>query len=157
MADATPAKPKRPAYTKFRHRYIDLARLLMSHGATEQELAAELDVTVATLRRWKATNLLFADACKFGEDAALERVKQAMYHRAIGYSHPATKILVVDKAVEEVEYTQHYPPDTQAGQYILNNRDPARWRTRTTTELEAGKSLADIVGASWAIPEKPSE
>ena len=54
------------------------------------------------------------------KEVADERVGRALYHRAIGYSHPAVKVLTValgnnagSKVVRE-EYTEHYPPDTAA-------------------------------------------
>ncbi|MCC3159509.1 hypothetical protein LJ737_19865 [Hymenobacter sp. 15J16-1T3B] len=48
-----------------------------------------------------------------------------LYERAVGYSHPAVKIMTVSlgagmgSRVEEVDYTEHYPPDTAAAKLFV--------------------------------------
>ena len=78
------------------------------------------------------------------KEVADERVGRALYHRAIGYSHPAVKIVTValgnnagSKVVRE-EYTEHYPPDTAAICFWLKNRQPDRWRDIQRSDAAMG-------------------
>lgn len=104
-------------------------------GATDLELADKLGIHVATVHAWKHTHPEFSDAIKEGKQEVDTKVERSLFHRAMGYSHPAVKILTVNGQVEEVPYTEHYPPDTTAAIFWLKNRRPAEWRDLKHTEL----------------------
>lgn len=47
-------------------------------------------------------------------------VLEALYKRAMGYSHKAVDIKVVNGEIVETEYIKHYPPDRAAAEEFFN-------------------------------------
>lgn len=136
--------------SKFKAEYIEQGRKLAQLGATDVEIADFFEVSRSTLSLWKLEHAEFADALKVGKDAADDRVEASLYHRALGYSHDAVKIVTVDKAIEEVPYVEHYPPDTTACIFWLKNRRKDQWRDKNETELTGkdGGPLAAVINVT---------
>ena len=69
------------------------------------------------------------------ENADIE-IERALYERAKGYSHEETVIKAVSGGRDEPGYiderkvTKHYPPDTRAIMYWLNNRKGKYWKEK---------------------------
>lgn len=57
-----------------------------------------------------------------------------MFERAIGYSHPEEKVFCNNGEVIVHKTTKHYPPDTQAGIFLLTNRQRSRFRDKKDLE-----------------------
>jgi hypothetical protein len=73
-------------------------------------------------------------------------VAGALYKKAVGYEHPAEKIfLSKDGQVVRVPYIQHYPPDTPALMYYLNNRQRALWFNKPDASANFNFNLEVIV------------
>ena len=140
---------------KYRAVFAKQAKHLCLLGATDEELAAFFEVDVRTIYRWKIDHAPFCQALKAGKEAADANVAAALYHRALGYSHPAVKILAVavggnnGSVVEKVPYTEHYPPDTTAAIFWLKNRQPAKWRDKHEMEHSAEGSLASLIAEAF--------
>lgn len=117
--------------TKYRPEMDEQAEKLCLLGATNEQMADFFGVTVATIHNWKDANPSFLDAITRGKVIADAEIASALWNRARGYSHKAVKIMMVDKEVVHEEYTEHYPPDTQAASLWLRNRQPALWRDKT--------------------------
>lgn len=115
--------------------FCEKAANLYLQGATDFEVAQELGCHVATLYRWRAKHPEFREAMRMGKDEADDRVVRSLYHRAVGYSYPAVKIMQNDGMPVLVEYTEHVPPDTGACETWLTNRKRDDWKRRTSTEL----------------------
>jgi hypothetical protein len=116
--------------------YPEMCFQLRLLGSTRIELANAFGVTEQAIQNWIEQHQEFADAFWCGGDLADARVAESMFHRANGYSHAAVKITIDrDGNVIKVPYTRHYPADPAAGQYWLNNRQRAKWRTRINQEL----------------------
>ena len=114
--------------------FCEIAANLCVNGATDFEVAQYFSVHTATLYRWKAKYPEFRDALKVGKELSDERVEASLYHRAVGYSFPAVKIMMVNGAPELVPYTEHVPPDVGAATLWLTNRKGAEWRSRQAFE-----------------------
>ena len=121
--------------TDYDQAYCHKAFELCQAGATDFELAETFDCHVATLYRWKAAHPEFAQAMKLGKDLPDDRAEATLYHRGIGYTYHAIKIVVVDGAPCSVPYIEHVPPDTGALMQWLANRRAQQWRNRQTTQL----------------------
>jgi hypothetical protein len=134
-----PAKRGRPSSLK--PEMVEQARKLCEFGATDKELADFLKVDVATIYRWKLDSPEFCEALKLGKEAADERVEKSLYHRAIGYSHPAVKIFNDEGEPLLVDYIEHYPPDTTAAIFWLKNRKRAEWRDAGPLDPEALRAV----------------
>lgn len=120
---------------KYSHEMDALAHRLSLLGLTDAELASALDVDQDTINRWKKNHPSFYESIMEGKEIADGRVAEKLYHRAMGYSHPAVKIFQHQGEVIREEYTEHYPPDTQAASLWLRNRQPKKWRDKQVQEL----------------------
>lgn len=156
----------------FRLSHIEHVRKLCRLGMTEPEIAETLGVSTVTMWRWRAKNEDFAAAFKLGREAAAERIENSMFHRAVGYTYPSEKIVVVDKKVERVPIKEHVPPDVGAGQFLLTNYKPGEFRNRQSVEAGAPGDfdrLSDedlrrfieaealqVVGSSGPAPHRPT-
>jgi hypothetical protein len=141
MARKRAPKRKNGRPSAYKAVYAKMAYRHCLLGATNVELGKLFSVSAQTIDAWMKAHPKFLDAIKAGREDADSRVARALYHRAIGYSHPAVKILSVSggpgagSSIEEVPYIEHYPPDTKAAQLWLNNRQPERWRDRREVEM----------------------
>ena len=122
--------------TKYRPEFAAQAKKLCRLGSTDEEMADFFEVHVDTIYEWKLVHEEFSEAIKKGKTLADATIADSLYHRAKGYSHAAVKILAVSQGagqpseVQEVPYTEHYPPDTTAMIFWLKNRQPAKWRDK---------------------------
>ena len=129
-------------------------------GASRQEIAKLCGVSVSTLADHANSFSELAEALRGGDDAACEIVEAALFKRAIGYHHPAVKIMAVSQgegmgsSIEKVEFTQHYPPDTQAAAFFLTNRKPKAWKQKIEHAPEDGKPWPVRIVLSADIGEK---
>jgi transposase-like protein len=129
------------------------ARLLTGNGKTLADLAEHFGVSCFTISEWRTVHAEFSAAIDLGKQDATAAVERALFQRATGYSHPAVKILAVSggqgmgSSVEQVPYTEHYPPDTEAAKFWLKNRKPAEWRDKQEVE-HSGTLLEQLVGES---------
>jgi len=118
--------------TDYREAYAEGASKLARLGATDAEIADFYNVSVATIYRWKNVHPKFCEALKVGKVEADDRVRRALYHRAVGYEQEAVKIFMPAGKDEPVyaPYTERIAPDTTAAIFWLKNRDPENWRDR---------------------------
>lgn len=130
--------------TKYKPEYVQQAEKLTKLGATDAELADFFDVTISTISLWKVKHEEFSDALKLGKEIADKRVEEALYNRALGYSHEETDIRVVDGAIMETPMIKHYPPDTTAAIFWLKNRRPTEWRDKRDIEHSGSVKLDEM-------------
>lgn len=120
---------------KWRDEYASMAKKACQLGATDQDLAEMFSVSLRTISYWRSSKPEFSEALHLGKEVADKRVEQALYNRALGYSHEDTDIRVVDGAIMETPMIKHYPPDTTAAIFWLKNRKPAEWRDKVQQEI----------------------
>lgn len=160
MDDEDPKAPR----GRYRPEFAEQAFKLCLLGATNAELKQFFNVTGGeTLQRWCREHPDFAEALRAGKEQADAKVAESLYKRALGYSHPAVKIVADANtgASQVVEYTEHYPPDTSACIFWLKNRRPDVWRDRheltgknggpietkaITSEVEVDRRIAELEG-----------
>lgn len=114
--------------SKFDNAYLPMVKKMADLGATDKDIAEALQVDTVTIWRWKCENEEFCNALKVGKEHANERVKQALYHRALGYSHPEDDIKQINGEIVITPTIKHYPPDTTACIFWLKNRLPEEFR-----------------------------
>ena len=130
--------------SKYKPEFVKQAEKLCRLGATDAEMADFFQVTLSTLSLWKVKHQEFSDSLKLGKEVADKRVEEALYNRALGYSHEETDIRVVDGAIMETPMIKHYPPDTTAAIFWLKNRRPDEWRDKRDFE-HTGKDGGAII------------
>lgn len=157
MSQRKSAKPKRGRGrpSRFSRESLERACLLAAQGATDQEIADQLKVHAATIYRWQHEHPEFREAMLRGKEAADDRVERSLFHRAVGYSHPAVKIFMPAGAGEPVyaPYTEHHAPETAAASLWLRNRRPDKWRDKQEHEHSGSLTLEQLVRES--IEPKP--
>ena len=107
------------------------------------ELADHFGIASSTLYTWKHAHPEFSEAIKAGKEAADERVERSLYHRAVGYSFDAVKILVDKGQPVYAPYREHVPPSDTAAIFWLKNRRPKEWREKQEVEHTVPKELQD--------------
>jgi hypothetical protein len=126
--------PGRP--TLYSESYDELAYRACLLGLTNDGLGLLFSVDDATINRWMIAHPSFSDAVKAGRLIADAKVAESLYNRAIGYSHPETKVFNNMGEIIEHDVIKHYPPDTGAARNWLCNRQPKLWKNQPETVAE---------------------
>lgn len=126
----------------FKPEMCDIARGMALLGATDKQIREQLGISQKQFSEWKRRRPELAQALADGRDIADAKVAESLYHRALGYFHPETKIVVVKGKPQRITITKHHPPDTQAASLWLRNRQPDKWRD--SKEI-SGKLTLDTV------------
>ena len=108
-----PAK-KMGATTKYKKKYNIQAMKLCLLGATDEKLANFFDVSVTTLNTWKVEYPNFLLSIREGKEVADANVANALYNRAIGFTHKEIKVFNNQGEILTHEVDKHYPTDTGA-------------------------------------------
>jgi hypothetical protein len=143
-----PRKRGRPSAYKeaFAAQAVKLCKL----GATNADLADFFEVNVRTIERWSVENEEFCRSLKVGKEEADNRVEASLYHRAVGYTFDAVKIMAVSLGnnagaeVRRIKYREHVAPDTTAAIFWLKNRRPEEWREKVHNEHTGADGAALI-------------
>lgn len=141
--------------TKFKAEYVEQAYklcLVATTGVTDAALADFFEVTETTINNWKNQHPEFLESLKNGKEVADAEVADALYQRALGYSHPEEKIFHSDGEIIRADTTKHYPPDTAAAFIWLKNR--AGWRDRQDVDL---RTPDGIQVKTVRVPEKAQD
>lgn len=133
MSDKPTGRP-----TDYRPEYDEQAYNYCLLGATDKQLAAFFDVSEQTINAWKHKHPSFLESLKNGKEIADAKVAQALYSRAIGYSHDEDDIRVADGAIVITPTIKHYPPDPTSMIFWLKNRQPKLWREKPEGEQGDG-------------------
>ncbi|NOV28022.1 helix-turn-helix domain-containing protein [Cupriavidus necator] len=141
--------------TLYQEQYAEQAYKLCLLGATDKELADFFGVVEKTIYNWKDAQPEFLQSITRGKMMADAQVAESLFKRALGYSHPAVKIMTVNGAVVHEDYTEHYPPDTPAASLWLRNRQPEKWRDKVQQELTGkdGENLFAGIKVTFVKPE----
>ena len=121
-----PKKAGRPS--KFKPEFLEQATKLTELGATDVEIAAFFKISEKTLNTWKVTVPGFLQSLRLGKDSPDNRVEASLYRRAMGYSHDAVKIVIIEGKVVKVPYVEKFPPDPTSCIFWLKNRRASTWR-----------------------------
>lgn len=127
----------------YRREYSVIAFRFMLLGATMEDLASLIGVSKTTLYTWMDTHPEFAAAINNGRNTADANVASRLYQRAMGYTHEAEEIKVVDGGIERVITTKHYPPDPQSARFWLINRQPELWKEKVEVIEKPTIALVD--------------
>lgn len=142
-----PKRQGRPSV--YRTEYNHLAYRFTLLGHTDQELADDFEVDVATIKRWKLKHEAFCAAIKKGKTAADCDVVESLYKRACGFTRKAVKIFQSEGTSFEHEYEEYFPPEVGAMVYWLKNRQRALFRDRPEISVEVNANTLRL--PDWAI------
>ena len=125
-------KNKGGAPSKYKEEYNEQARKLCLLGSTDESLANFFNVSVATINNWKIDHPKFLESIREGKEVADANVADALYNRAIGFSHPDTHISNFQGVITATPTIKHYPADTGAAFIWLKNR--SSWKDKQEVE-----------------------
>lgn len=114
-------------------------------GATNDEIAARLNVSISRFETWIVEKPRLRAALDKGREMGLSRVAKSMHRLATGYKHRETKLLVVNGEVQRHDVTKHYPPSVNAATLLLVNRDGKRWKDRKVADVGVTLDLGELV------------
>ncbi len=111
-------RPGRP--TAYRPEFVTQVKALAPRGFTYWEFAQVFGVSTMTLQRWRARYPEFAAAFELRAEADA-RVEQSLFHRAVGYSYEAEKVVANKKTGQpaKVKIVEHVPPDPASAIFWL--------------------------------------
>lgn len=112
---------------KYKDEYPKQAEVMCKLGAVNADLADAFEVSERTIERWSVEHEEFCRALRVGKEEPDQKVVRALYHRAIGYSHPDVDIRVLNGEIVKTPITKHYPPDTKAALAWVFNRMHDEW------------------------------
>lgn len=141
--------PKLGRPTKYDSACLKKVRQWAMNGATDFEIAQNLGVSTQTFYNWTHAHPEFLEAVRLGKLAMDRRVERSLAHRAVGYTYEATKVMHHQGEVIYAPYVEHVPPDVGAATNWLANRQPKRWKIKSTREIsgpDGGPILTEDVG-----------
>lgn len=134
-AAAPSEKRKRGAKSGFNALIQSRIASLAHEGKTVEQIADIIGVSKRTIYNWMGAHQDLLHAMRAGRQTADELVEASLFSRAVGYSHPETKLFQCDGSILSEKVERHYPPDTTAAMFWLRNRQPARWREKTEGDV----------------------
>lgn len=125
--------------SKYKPEYDELAYNYALLGVTDKQLSEFFGVCEATLNNWKNDHPSFLESLKQGKGQADAMVAKSLFKRALGYSHPETKIATRDGQITDtLDVEKHYAPDPTAAIFWLKNRQPEIWRDKKEVSFDNG-------------------
>ncbi len=121
--------------TKYKEEYAIQAEKLCKKGFTDVEMADFFEVDERTINRWKDDHPEFCQSLKSGKVYCDDKVVQALYDRAMGYT--ITEEKEEDSEVngkKTVKTVRQVAGDTTAQIFWLKNRQPKQWRDKQEIE-----------------------
>lgn len=122
------------------------ARFLSEKGCTDIEMASFFEVSEKTLNTWKKEHPDFLDVLKAGKSIADDRVQNALFQRAVGFSHPDTHVSNHQGTITLTPIVKHLPPETVAAIFWLKNRRPAEWRDKIDVNANQTGTIEIVIG-----------
>lgn len=114
---------------KYRIEYANQAFNYFLLGATNEQVAQFLHISMRTFYYWQHTYPDFLQAVRSGKERADAEVARSMYHRALGMSIPDVHVSAYKGDVKITHLIKHIPPDVAAGKFWLTNRHPELWKS----------------------------
>ena len=112
-------------------------------GLTDEQIAHNIGIHVATFYRWQEAHSEFCDAIKKGKAPVDIQVENALLKRALGYEYEEVTTEITEtpyiykSGKERVRKQKHVKktkkivlPDTTAQIFWLKNRRPDKWRDK---------------------------
>lgn len=137
----------RDKYTTHVKPFLDQIKDLKAHGATERQIANELNISYASFNNYKEKHKELKDVLLDANEKLISDIKGTLYRRATGYFVNEEKNTIINDSngniTEKKEVTQKYiTPDIGAAVLLLKNyddtfvNDDKETRDRKKKELE---------------------
>lgn len=145
----------------YRPEYAEAARILCEAGATNQQIADELDISITTFYHWRNVHPDFAEKIKLGKIPADNAIERTAYELAHGYWMEIQKAIKLtdnlgNERVEVVTLKEWVPPDPKMVQWWLQNRKGDFWKSKTenTTTVSVRHEVTSLEQARDLVKAK---
>ena len=107
------------------------------NGLTDEQIASNMGINVATLYTWKNKYDEISESLKRGKEVVDTLVENAMLKRALGYEYEEVSEKYEKGIMTERKVTKkQVVPDTTAQIFWLKNRKASTWRDRAQVDSE---------------------
>lgn len=110
---------------------LELVECWARDGLTDEQIANNLGIHVATFYEYKKKHNEFSESLKRGKDIIDYQVENALLKRALGYEYEE---VTYEHGEETKRVLKHVVPDTTAQIFWLKNRKPQQWRDKKDIE-----------------------
>jgi hypothetical protein len=127
-------------------------------GLTDEQMANNIGINIATLYEWKKKYAEISEALKKGKEVVDTEVENALLQKALGMTKTIQKPIKVrevkydnGKRVSEKEHIEYadeevfIPPDTTAQIFWLKNRRPDKWRDKQKEDNNTDKHITVVL------------
>mgnify|MGYP003279404234 FL=1 len=105
-------------------------------GLTDEQIAINMGISVASLYNWKRDHLEIFEALKEGKEVVDRQVENALLKSALGYTFDeVTEERRDDELVVTKVVHKEVQPNTTAQIFWLKNRKRAEWRDRVENAI----------------------
>lgn len=105
-------------------------------GLTDEQIATNMGISVASLYNWKRDHLEIFEALKEGKEVVDRQVENALLKSALGYTYDeVTEERRDDELVVTKVVHKEVQPNTTAQIFWLKNRKRAEWRDRVENAI----------------------
>lgn len=117
-------------------------------GLSDEQIAANMGINVATLYRWKEKYCEICEATREGKDVPDRKVENALYQSCFDRTITVLKAFKVkrvwydengkrceEEKLETAEETVAIPANEKAQEFFLRNRKPAEWPDKQKQEI----------------------
>lgn len=120
----------------------------VAQGATDEEIAKALSISVMSLIRYKDKYSEVCEAFARGRNKIVIDIKNALLKKALGFNYEEEKkVGKKDKNGENIvlveKYTRYSPPSETAAAMLLRNYDP-EWRDTDSATAELRKQAQEL-------------
>lgn len=114
-------------------------------GLTDEQIAHNMKISVATLYNYKNKYLEILETLKKGKEIVDYEVENSLLKKALGYTKTLNKQKVTNLG-DVIDYKEeiHVAPDTTAIIYWLNNRRPKQWRNKQEIDTYSNNKVQII-------------
>lgn len=120
-------------------------------GLTDEQIAHNCGINVATLYDWKKRYPEISEALKRGKEVVDIEVENALLKRAKGYEYLEEKVEIEEdhrgkiKSRKVVQVMKQVAPDVGAAAFWLKNRRPDVWRDRPADSDDNSGQLENLL------------
>lgn len=123
-------------------------------GLTDEQIAHNMKISVATLYNYKNKYLEILETLKKGKEIVDYEVENSLLKKALGYTKTLNKQKVTNLG-DVIDYKEeiHVAPDTTAIIYWLNNRRPKQWRNKQEIDTYSNNKVQIINDLPGGVDE----
>lgn len=115
--------------------YLMPIRLMLQGGATDNEIADALGITVDILYGWKRRNEELERMMRDSKEGYDLRIERSLAREAVGYIVRGEKIFLSGGTVHRVQYDEYVRPSVPAMIFWLKNRKRDEWQDRRIVDM----------------------